>query len=100
MQATDVVYPVAASFPSVIGRVSQKTPRCHICEAKQAGARRPRATELLWRAGDVNPLMSGLAKNQGTNVPRSPQLSLSEFLNRALVAPFDAGGWRLSSGLV
>jgi hypothetical protein len=27
----------------------------------------------LRRAGDVNPLIVGLTKNQGTHVPRSPQ---------------------------
>ena len=34
-----------------------------------------RAAEIevcLRRAGDVNPLIVGLSKNQGTNVPRSP----------------------------
>jgi hypothetical protein len=37
-----------------------------------------RAVEIeVWlrRAGDVNPLMVGLTKNQGTHVPRSPQFS-------------------------
>ena len=37
-----------------------------------------RAVEIeVWlrRAGDVNPLIVGLKKNQGTDVPRSPQFS-------------------------
>ena len=46
----------------------------------------------LRRAGDVNPLIVGHTKNQGTHVPRSPQFSrrgeaLADFLLSNRLAP-------------